>query len=254
MGVAQRLYRRVVHVGSPRVGGPASDPDKCRSAARPIRPNPAARGSLVPGLTRHAYRRDIYDDDDNTVTPALVTTDARSAVPASTAQSHDHDDCGTDTHRKPESIPLSPSIFRTTVNSMGTRWWQFRKRKDERCAQITSQFYENARRHRHSLVTVLTPTQFARRGSKAIISVDGGPPCDAWFWWFRVAPGQVVAVDHIGQGWGPHTHRHGVIYIGSAAACGAHAWLSADVWARAQKIVVGGRRAREPVWVAPSRR
>lgn len=153
-----------------------------------------------------------------------------------------------------DSFPLSPFTSAATLSSMGARWWQFRKRKDERCAQAASQFFESARHNRHSLVTVIRPTQFARRGSKAIISVDGGPPCDAWFWWYRVAPGQVIAVDHLGQGWGPHTHRPGVTYIGSEAACGVHAWLTADVWARAQRHNTGGRIGREPVWVAPPRR
>lgn len=184
----------------------------------------------------------------------LAAGPSRAALPESTSQGHGHVVCGSDTLQKPESLPLSPYTFPATVSFMGSRWWQFRKRRDERCAQETSQFYDNARRNRHSLVTVLTPTQFARRGSKAVISVDGGPPCDAWFWWFRVAPGQVVAVDQIGQGWGPHSQRHGVIYIGSEAACGAHAWLPADVRARAQRFAVGGRRSREPAWVAPSRR
>lgn|ERR1700722_3154672 len=55
-----------------------------------------------------------------------------------------------------------------------------------------------------------------RTGSKAIVYLFGQPGYrrDAWFWHARVQLGSVVAV-HLSQGWGPHTGRDDVLYVGS---------------------------------------
>jgi hypothetical protein len=56
--------------------------------------------------------------------------------------------------------------------------------------------------------------QQARRGTKAIVRHDNfGSYRDAWFWWARVQPGQMVLV-HATNGWGPHTGRDNVLYVG----------------------------------------
>jgi hypothetical protein len=64
------------------------------------------------------------------------------------------------------------------------------------------------------LVHVQQVYQYAQRGTKAIVRDDAsGYVSDAWFWWERVAPGQAVAV-HASRGWGPHTGRNNVLYVG----------------------------------------
>ncbi|MDF1490398.1 hypothetical protein [Tessaracoccus caeni] len=53
----------------------------------------------------------------------------------------------------------------------------------------------------------------AKDGTKAIIEFPDGTQTDAWFWWRRASPGDVLLVQ--GEtGWGPHHHR-AVFYIGS---------------------------------------
>ena len=57
--------------------------------------------------------------------------------------------------------------------------------------------------------------QYAQRGTKAVVAFDTtAEHRDAWFWWSRVNPGQMAAV-RISTGWGPHTQRDGVVYVGS---------------------------------------
>jgi hypothetical protein len=60
--------------------------------------------------------------------------------------------------------------------------------------------------------------QHARRGTKAVVRLDStGEQRDAWFWWSRVRPGQMAAVQ-VSTGWGPHTQRDGVLYVGGEQA------------------------------------
>jgi len=64
---------------------------------------------------------------------------------------------------------------------------------------------------------VLRVYQYAARGTKAIVEDDrSGAVFDAWFWWTRVQPGETVAV-HADFGWGPHTQRDNVLYVGDAS-------------------------------------
>lgn len=63
-------------------------------------------------------------------------------------------------------------------------------------------------------VTVLRVYQVARRGSKAVLLFPGGQQVDAWFWWFTVTPGSFVMIAPA-VGYGSHTHRDGVHYVGS---------------------------------------
>jgi hypothetical protein len=56
--------------------------------------------------------------------------------------------------------------------------------------------------------------QHAHRGSKALVGVNGDQQViDAWFWWHQVHPGELVFV-RLSVGWGTHTSREGVHYIG----------------------------------------
>ena len=63
------------------------------------------------------------------------------------------------------------------------------------------------------LVQVVSVYGYHRRGTKAIISHPDGQTQDAWFWWVRIAPGAVYVV-RASTGYGPHTNRTGVLYIG----------------------------------------
>ncbi len=56
--------------------------------------------------------------------------------------------------------------------------------------------------------------QRSRRGTKALVLMERtGQQHDAWFWWSRVSSGQMAAVQFT-EGWGPHTQRDGVLYVG----------------------------------------
>ncbi|MDT3441636.1 MULTISPECIES: hypothetical protein [unclassified Pseudofrankia] len=87
-----------------------------------------------------------------------------------------------------------------------------------------------------ALVHVLQVYQYAARGTKAIVRDDAsGYAFDAWFWWARVGPGQAVAV-HAGAGWGPHTQRDNVLYVGQEnGASGVLEILPAGIVARAAR-------------------
>lgn len=77
-------------------------------------------------------------------------------------------------------------------------------------------------------------------GSKAHVSVYddvAGGVRDSWFWWHDVQPDSVVAVNRIGEGWGSHTGRDGVLYIGDkyARRSGVQATFGAVELARARR-------------------
>lgn len=74
-------------------------------------------------------------------------------------------------------------------------------------------------------------------GCKAQVSIYGDSEStlrDAWFWRTQVAPGSVVAVN-VSEGWGPHTRRDDVLFIGSQDRPGVHATLDAATVRRAQR-------------------
>lgn len=74
-------------------------------------------------------------------------------------------------------------------------------------------------------------------GCKAQMSIygdSGSTLRDAWFWRTQVAPGSVVAVN-VSEGWGPHTRRDDVLFIGSQDRPGVHATLDAATVRRAQR-------------------
>lgn len=76
-----------------------------------------------------------------------------------------------------------------------------------------------------------------KKGCKARVSIYGEPGStwrDAWFWHHQVQPGSVVAVA-ASQGWGSHTRRDDVLFIGSQDHPGVHASLDAATVRRAQR-------------------
>jgi hypothetical protein len=57
----------------------------------------------------------------------------------------------------------------------------------------------------------------AAQRNQAFIELDRVPGWtrDAFFWWMHsIHPGQMLSV-HMSQGWGPHTQRSDVLWIGS---------------------------------------
>lgn len=63
---------------------------------------------------------------------------------------------------------------------------------------------------------------------------DRGSMRDARFWRTQVAPGSVVAVN-VSEGWGPHTRRSDVLFIGAQDRAGVYATLDAATVRRAQR-------------------
>lgn len=106
--------------------------------------------------------------------------------------------------------------------------------RDRRAAQRWEEFCAAAARQNLHLLQVLRVYQVARRGTKAVVQPYGRVERrDAWFWWARVSPGSVVAVRE-SVGYGPHTNRDGVVYIGSKdGGGGVHATVDARTVKRA---------------------
>lgn len=105
-------------------------------------------------------------------------------------------------------------------------------------AQRWGQFHQYATANQLQLLYIDSDYQHARQGSKAVVYEYGNPAVkrDAWFWWEQVHRGSVVAVRH-SQGWGPHTHRDNVLYIGDGPTrhSGIHGALDAKTLARARR-------------------
>ena len=120
-------------------------------------------------------------------------------------------------------------------------------RRNARAAAKWVRFAEHAAHDGLTIVHVVDAYQIARNGTKAVITVYGDHRArDAWFWWERVETGTTLAVT-FSSGYGPHSHRDGVIFIGDQAyGSGVHHRLSSKVLARAQRhqIRFEARQAR----------
>ncbi|AKS33509.1 hypothetical protein [Mycolicibacterium goodii] len=98
--------------------------------------------------------------------------------------------------------------------------WLFLRPQPERdaaAAQSWASFHGYATANGLQMLYVEHVYQRAARGSKAHVSIYGDPSGnkrDAWFWWTQVQKGSVVAVRPT-VGWGPHTRRDDVLYIGT---------------------------------------
>jgi hypothetical protein len=110
--------------------------------------------------------------------------------------------------------------------------------RDAAAAQEWARFYEYAHIYKLDLLYIERDYQHAHQGSKALVSLYTNPARtrDAWFWWTQVQKGSVVAV-RFSQGWGPHTQRDDVLYIGHEATnqTGIYATLGAKTLARAHR-------------------
>jgi hypothetical protein len=89
--------------------------------------------------------------------------------------------------------------------------------------------------------------QYARRGTKAIVRLDRtGEQRDAWFWWSRVRPGQMAGVQ-VSTGWGPHSERDGVLYVGGEhTGSGIHQLMSSRDVNRARRHYERTNRFERP--------
>jgi hypothetical protein len=102
----------------------------------------------------------------------------------------------------------------------GTIWWLAAKqqpRRDAAAAQRWDAFHAYATAHHLQMVYIQQVYQRASTGSKAYVSIYNDPTAatrDTWFWWAQVQQGSVVAV-HPSEGWGPHTRRDDVLFIGT---------------------------------------
>ncbi|MBV0917947.1 hypothetical protein [Mycobacteroides chelonae] len=119
--------------------------------------------------------------------------------------------------------------------------WATRREQPQRdaaAAQQWAQFYHHATSCQMQLLCIDNDYQHARQGSKALVYIYGAPAFkrDAWFWWEQVTKGSIVAVQ-AAQGWGPHTRRDNVLYIGGGPShrSGVHAAIDAKTLARARR-------------------
>lgn len=109
-------------------------------------------------------------------------------------------------------------------------------RRDERAATKWARFVDHAASNGLTIATVQDVYQSAQHGSKAVITLYGDTQFrDAWFWWDHVTTGETLAVA-MSSGYGQHTHRECVIYIGSQAdGSGVYDVLSAKTLRRAKR-------------------
>jgi hypothetical protein len=109
-------------------------------------------------------------------------------------------------------------------------------RRDERAAGDWARFAHHAGQQGLFIVTVVDVYQLARQGTKAVIAAQGETHCrDAWLWWEWIDPGTTLAVA-LSTGFGTHTHRDGVVYVGSQqGGSGIYDRVSAKTVAHAQR-------------------
>ncbi|MCH9729754.1 MAG: hypothetical protein K0U84_08790 [Actinomycetia bacterium] len=112
--------------------------------------------------------------------------------------------------------------------------------RDAAAAHAWAEFARSATDHDLSMLYIENVYDRAYRGSKAVVSLYGDGPSasnDAWFWWEHVQPGSVVAV-RLSKGWGSHTRRDGVLYIGNGGTTdqsGIYATFGARELTQAQR-------------------
>lgn len=139
-------------------------------------------------------------------------------------------------------LPASAVVLFLLAVVATVLWLIFRPqpKRDAAAAQAWAAFHQYATNYGWSLLYIQNVYQHAHRGSKALVSIYGDPTSasrDTWFWWHQVQPGSVVAV-HLNQGWGPHTCRDDVLYIGNNAPTpqsGIYATFSTQELTRAQR-------------------
>lgn len=94
-------------------------------------------------------------------------------------------------------------------------WAARRARRDAGTAAWVDEQRANAYASGGQALMILQVYQQSRRGMKVYVQLDGQPwTRDAFFWWVIVTAGSMVLV-RASTGWGPHTNRDDVLWIGS---------------------------------------
>ena len=126
---------------------------------------------------------------------------------------------------------------------LGMFGWGARARRDAEAAARVDQLRASASTFGGRVVLILQVYQQVKRGTKAYVQLDGvGWTRDAFFWWVRLEPGSMVVATS-STGWGPHTRREDVLWVGGEhrpAGTGIHAVApAADVkrWERHHRRV-----------------
>ena len=124
---------------------------------------------------------------------------------------------------------------------LGWLVWRQQPQRDADAAQTWARFHQYAAANHLHLLYIEHDYQHAQQGSKAFVSIYDDPTRttrDAWFWWTQVQKGSVVAV-RLSQGWGPHTNRDDVLYIGAGPTrqSGIYASLDAKILTRARRYL-----------------
>jgi hypothetical protein len=109
-------------------------------------------------------------------------------------------------------------------------WWYSSKHQPQRdaaAARVWEEFHRYATAQHLDVLFIHDVYRRAQTGSKAHVSIyndHSGATRDAWFWRTQVRKGSVVAV-RLDEGWGPHTQRDDVLFIGNSphqpAVCAA---------------------------------
>jgi hypothetical protein len=129
------------------------------------------------------------------------------------------------------------------VSAVGAVVWMIVRPTPERdaaAAHTWANFHHCAVSNGWQLLEVHSVYERWPPGSKAYVSRYGDAArvvSDSWFWWHHVQPGSVVAVRGLGMGWGSHTGKDGVLYIGSEydRQSGVQATFGAKELTRAQR-------------------
>lgn len=112
--------------------------------------------------------------------------------------------------------------------------------RDAAAAQSWANFHHYSVTNGWQLLYIHTLEEDWGRGSKAHVSIYSDATTvvrDSWFWWHHVQPGSVVAVGGLSQGWGSHTCKEDVLYIGNEHThqTGVQATFEAKELTRAQR-------------------
>lgn len=115
------------------------------------------------------------------------------------------------------------------------RFFEWRRRRDAQAHDVLGEMRDYvAHMPGGDIVWVGSVYQEGRRGTKAVVYLERtGEHRDAWFWWSRVRPGEIAAVE-ASTGYGPHTPRDDVLYVGTErTGTGIHYIMSARMAKRA---------------------
>lgn len=141
-------------------------------------------------------------------------------------------------------------LFFAVVGFLAWLFLRPRPELDAAAAQSWASFHGHATANGLQILYIEDVYQHAARGSKAYVSIYGdssGMKRDAWFWWHQVYRGSVVAVRPT-VGWGPHSGRDDVLYIGTddSRQSGVYGVVDAKTLARAHRHLARQQASQNP--------